>query len=52
MSLNKLQVKDNNEQTVYITYSIDDLSSITKWSGAGKSLLEEIALEFTNINAQ
>ena len=52
MSLNKLQVKDNNEQTVYITYSIDDLSSITKWSGAGKPLLEEIALEFTNINAQ
>ena len=52
MSLTKLQVKDNNEQTVYVTYSIDELSSITKWTGAGKTLLEEISLEFNNINAQ
>ena len=52
MSLKKLQVKDNTDQTVYVTYWIDELSSITKWTGAGKTLLEEIALEFNNINAQ
>jgi flagellar biosynthesis chaperone FliJ len=52
MSLKKTEVKNSNGQTHYISYSIDDLSSITKWVGGGKALFEEIINEFTNINIQ
>ena len=52
MSLKKTEVKNNNDQTLYISYSIDDLSSITKWVGGGKALFEEIVNEFTKINIQ
>jgi DNA repair exonuclease SbcCD ATPase subunit len=52
MSLKKTEVKNSNDQTHYISYSIDDLSSITKWVGGGKALFEEIINEFTNINIQ
>jgi len=52
MSLKKTEVKNNNNQTLYISYSIEDLSSITKWVGSGKALFEELVNEFTNINIQ
>jgi flagellar biosynthesis chaperone FliJ len=52
MSLKKTEVKDSNNQTLYISYSIEDLSSITKWVGGGKALFEELVNEFTNINIQ
>ena len=50
MSLKKTEVKNNKEQTVYVTYTIDDLVSFK--SATGRTLLEEIATEFTTINMQ
>lgn len=50
MSLKKTEVKNNKEQTVYITYTIDDLASFK--FGTGRTLFEEIATEFTTINVQ
>ena len=50
MSLKKTEAKNNKEQTVYVTYTIDDLASFK--SGTGRTLLEEIATEFKAINVQ
>ena len=52
MSLKKTEVKDTNGKTLYVSYTIEDLASITKWVGAGKSLLDEVATELLTINEQ
>lgn len=51
-SLTKTEVKDGNDQTVYILYALPETISYTKWTGEGKLLVENIEKEIPSINNQ